>query len=309
MKLISIWSLSNHFQNKILPSIKLNKKIKIVSILTNKNNKNLKFKDIRLYNNKKKFFFKNDFDFVYISSINSKHYENCKFSLENKKNVICEKPICLKKNQLINLKKIANKNKKVFLEVNQYIYHPLFVKLKKFIDDKVIGKILYVDCKFNIPLNEKKNFRFKKKLGGGALNDLGYYPISIMFTLFDSKRIRILNSNIVRENNIDMAGNINTQNEKKINFDLNWAFKSLYENNIKIYGENGYIDVDYIFSKKVIQNGRINIFKNKKKIIKINKSNQINSAFQSMLSSNKKQFNKNFETSMKILKITENLKK
>ena len=130
-----------------------------------------------------------------------------------------------------------------------------------------------------------------------------------MFTLFDSKKIKILNSNIVKQNNLDIAGNIKTQNEKKIIFDLSWSFKSSYKNNIKIYGENGFIDVDFIFSKKIFQKGEINIFKNIKKTIKVKESNQINLAFQSMLSSNKKKFNKNFETSMKILKIIENLKK
>ena len=309
MYFISIWSLSNHFQKKVLPSIKLNKKIKIVSILTNKDKKDLEFKDINLYNDKKKNFSNENFDYIYISSINSEHYENCKYALERKKNVICGKPICLKKNQLNNLKKIADKNKKKFQEVIQYIHHPLFIKLKKIINDKIIGNILRVDSSFKIPIDDKKNFRFVKKLGGGALNDVGFYPISIMFTLFDSKKIKILNSKIIKQNNLDIAGDMKTQNEKKIIFDLSWGFKSSYKNNIKIYGENGFLDVDFIFSKKILQKGEINIFKNKKKTIKIKESNQINLAFQSMLSLNSKKFNKNFETSMKILKVIENLKK
>ena len=309
MYFISIWSLSNHFQKKVLPSIKLNKKIKIVSILTNKDKKNLEFKDINLYNDKKKNFSNENFDYIYISSINSEHYENCKYALENKKNVICEKPICLNKHQLNNLKKIADKNKKKFQEVIQYIHHPLFIKLKKIINDKIIGNILRVDSSFKIPIDDKKNFRFVKKLGGGALNDVGFYPISIMFTLFDSKKIKILNSKIIKQNNLDIAGDIKTQNERKIIFDLSWGFKSAYKNNIKIYGENGYIDVDFIFSKKIFQKGEINIFKNIKKSIKIKKSNQINLAFKNMLSSNKKKINKNFETSMKILNVIEKLKK
>ena len=309
MYFISIWSLSNHFQKKVFPSIKLNKKIKIVSILTNKDKKDFKFKNINLYNDKKKKFLNENFDYIYISSINSEHYKNCKYALENKKNVICEKPICLKKSQLNNLKKIADKNKKSFQEVIQYTHHPLFIKLKKIINDKIIGNILHVDSSFKIPIDDKKNFRFIKKLGGGALNDVGFYPISIMFTLFNSKKIKILNSNIIKQNNLDIAGDIKTQNEKKIIFNLSWSFKSSYKNNIKIYGENGFINVDFIFSKKIFQKGEINIFKDIKKTIKIKESNQINLAFQSMLSSNKQKINKNFETSMKILKVIENLKK
>ena len=309
MHLLSIWSLSSHFQKKVLPSIKLNKKIKIVSILTNKDKKDLKFEKINLYNDKKKFFLNKNFDYVYISSINSEHYKNCKYALENKKNVICEKPICLNKSQLSNLKKIAKKNNQTFQEIIQYTHHPLFIRLKKIINDKIVGNILYVDSNFKVPIDDKKNFRFVKKLGGGALNDVGFYPISIMFTLFDSKKIKILNSKIIKQNNLDIAGDIKTQNERKIIFDLSWGFKSAYKNNIKIYGENGYIDVDFIFSKKIFQKGEINIFKNIKKSIKIKKSNQINLAFKNMLSSNKKKINKNFETSMKILNVIEKLKK
>jgi hypothetical protein len=52
MRCLSIWSLSNHFQKKVLPSIKSNKKIKIVSILTNKNNHS--FNKQECYTDKKK---------------------------------------------------------------------------------------------------------------------------------------------------------------------------------------------------------------------------------------------------------------
>lgn len=308
MKSIAVWSLSNHFQKKVLPSIAENKKIKITSILTKKNTNNLDFKGINIYNNKK-IFFKDNFDYVYISSVNSKHYQNCKFALENKKNVICEKPICLKKRQLNILKKIAKKNKKIFFEVAQYVHHPLFIRLKKLINQNEIGKVTNVDCKFKIPLNEKKNFRFIKKLGGGALYDVGYYPISMIYNLFDSKKVKILNSNLKRQHGIDVNGKIKVQNEKKVMFNLEWGFKGLYENNIKIYGKDGYIDVNFIFSKKIIQDGQIKIFKNKDRTIKINKSNQINLAFQKMLLGDKMLFNREFKTSMKILDMIEKLQK
>ena len=52
MRFLSIWSLSNHFQTKVFPSIKSNKKIKIVSVLTNKKNHN--FKNKNCFKDKKK---------------------------------------------------------------------------------------------------------------------------------------------------------------------------------------------------------------------------------------------------------------
>jgi len=307
MRYLSIWSLSNHFQTKVFPSIKSNKKIKIVSVLTNKKKHNFEKKNC--YTNKEKIVAKNDFSYVYISSVNSKHYNYSKLALEKNKNVLCEKPICLKIDHLYSLKKIAIKNKKFFFEVIQYIHHPLFLKLKKLINKKTVGKILSVKSTFQIPLKEKKNFRFNNKLGGGALYDVGYYPISSMFTLFESKKIRILKSNLVKENKLDIKGNLQASNEDKIVFDLAWGFKSSYENNIKIFGEKGIINVDFIFSKKVLQGGKIDILKDKKKTIKIAKFNQINQAFNSMIFSKKKLFDKSFNLSLNILKIFEKIKK
>ena len=307
MLFLSVWSLSNHFQTKVFPSIKSNKKIKIVSILTNKKNHN--FKNKNSYIDKKKIITKNNFNCVYISSVNSMHYNYSKFALEKNKNVFCEKPICLRTDHLIELKKIATKNKKFFFEVIQYIHHPLYIKLKKLIDKKIVGKILSVKSTFKIPLKENKNFRFNSKLGGGALYDVGYYPISTMFTLFESKKIKILKSNLIKENKLDIKGNLQAKNENKIFFDLAWGFKSSYENNIKIFGEKGIISVDFIFSKKVFQGGKIDILNDKKKTIKIKKFNQINQAFNNMMLSKKKDFEKNFNLSLKILKMIEKIKK
>ena len=308
MRSLSIWSLSNHFLTKVFPSIKSNKRIKIVSILTNKKQNNFKIKNS--YTDRKKIIAVKNFDYVYISSINSLHYNYIKFALENNKNVLCEKPICLDTKELHNLKKIAKKNKKFFFEVIQYMHHPLFIKLKKLIDKKTVGKILRVESSFKIPLKEKKNFRFNNKLGGGALYDVAYYPISSMFTLFNSNKIKILKSKIIKENKLDISGKIRAKNENKIIFELTWGFKSSYENNIRIFGENGIMNVDFIFSKKIFQGGSINIFNGKKKkIITVAKANQINLAFNSMIFSKKEFFDKRFDLSLNILKIIKKLKK
>ena len=310
MYLLSIWSLSSHFKNKVLPSILFNRKIKIVSVLSNKDHKDFKLKNIFFYNNKKKFFLKNRFEYVYISSINSEHYNHCKFALESNKNVICEKPICLNIRQLSKLKTIAIKKKKKFFEVIQYVHHPLFARLKTIIKSNSIGKVLRVKSSFKIPLNDKKNFRFNKNLGGGSLNDVGFYPISIMFTLFKSKKIKLLKSKKTRHNKVDMQGEIKAQNENKVIFDLSWGFDSSYKNNLTIYGTKGNLLVDFIFSKNINQDGKIIINVNRKlEVIKISKSNQINLAFKDMLSNKNKLFNKRYLTSYRILNMIEKLKK
>ena len=131
-----------------------------------------------------------------------------------------------------------------------------------------------------------------------------------MFTLFNSKKIKFLKSKIIKQNQIDIRGNLKAQNEKKIIFDLNWGFKSSYENNLILYGTKGNLIVDFIFSKNVNQDGRINIYKKKKlEIVKVPKSNQINLAFEDMLSNTNKLFNERYKISLNVLNIIERLKK
>ena len=306
----AIWSLSNHFQNKVFPSIRNNKKIEIKYILTKKKNTNLDLKNLKWLKNKNELKSKKDINFIYISSVNANHFKDIKFALSNKINVICEKPICLKTSQFKELVKISKAKKVKFFEMIQYIYHPVFLKLKKIINKNLIGKIKIVESEFKVPIKKTKdNFRFKKKLGGGALNDIGFYPISIMFTLFDSKKIKIIKNKLKKENKLDIKGNLLAENENKVFFKLGWGFKSLYKNYVKIKGTKGKIEVKFIFSKQVIQGAEIKINAPKEKKIKVKKANQINLAFNNILQSNISDFKNKLNLSFKIMEIMEILRK
>ncbi len=306
---IAIWSFSNHFQNKVLPSIKNNKQIKIKYILTKKNKKNIGLKNVRWLKNKEELKARKDIDFVYISSINANHFKNIRFALLNKFNVICEKPICLKTSQFKELLKISKVKKVKFFEMIQYKHHPVFFKLKQILKKNLIGKIKQVEAVFKIPLSDKNNFRFKKELGGGALNDVGFYPISIMFTLFDDNQIKIIKTKLKKEKKLDVKGNLSAENENEIQFKLSWGFRSLYRNYIKIMGNKGKIEVKFIFSKKINQGAEIILNTAKKKVIRIKKANQINLAFNNILKSNMKDFKKDLNLSFQIFRVIELLNK
>lgn len=304
---LGIWSYSNHFKYKVFPSIKNNRKINVVAILSNKEkDKELELKNIKWFKNKKSFFDFCNLDYVYISSINSKHFVDCKYALNKNVNVICEKPMCLDLDQLNKLNKIAREKRKNIFEMIQYTSHPLFIKLRKILSSKKIGEITKVESSFKIPLNDRKNFRFHNNYGGGALFDVGFYPISTMFTLFGSKRIKIEKIKFNKKNKLDISGNLFTINEEGIRFYLKWGFNSLYENYINIYGKKGKIKVNFIFSKSVEQSGKIEILKKKKEIIKVENANQINLAFNEIFF--KEKFKKKMKFSSQILQIIEKVR-
>jgi predicted dehydrogenase len=269
--------------NKVIPSIKRNKNIIPSAILSfgNKVNNDKYFKNSKLYKKKVEFFLDKSYDTVYISSVTSNHFKDCMLALKYKKNVICEKPICKNTNQLKKILSLAKKNKLKVDEVYQYCFHPLFYKIKKILKNKVLGRLICVDSAFNAPIFDKKNFRFKKNLGGSALFDMGVYPLSTLIFLLKNKKYKILNCKIFYKKNInvDTIGEVNIElNKTKLKY--KWGYSLPYQNYIKIIGHKGTLSAKFIFSKKIYQTGNISIaFKKKLKKIKIEKSNQINNAF------------------------------
>ena len=70
-----------------------------------------------------------------------------------------------------------------------HLYHPLFHKLKKLINEKKRGKLRYIVSNFRFPSLNKDNHRYKKKLGGGFFYDAAVYLLSVENYLFNNTSI------------------------------------------------------------------------------------------------------------------------
>ena len=281
---IAFWSYSRHLQNRIIPSIKNNKKIIPIAIFSKKTNlikKNKYLQKTIIFSNKKKFLLSTSYKTVYISSITGNHYKNCIDALNYNKNIICEKPMGLNPKQVKNIYKLAKIKNLYVHEIFQYSFHPLFLKIKDILKSNILGNLINIESKYTVPINDKKSFRFNKSLGGGSLYDIGIYPLSLNIFLFNSFNPKIIKRNIVfsKKHKIDLMGSITTI-YKKATFKQEWGFNMEYQNYLKITGLKGEMKTDFIFSKKNIDTAVITI-KNKTNIKKIliNKANQINLAF------------------------------
>ena len=307
---IAFWSYSRHLQNRIIPSIEKNKKIIPTAIFSQRKNlikKNKYLQKTIIFSNKKKFLLDNSYKTIYISSITGNHYKNCIDALNYNKNIICEKPMGLNPNQVKNIYKLAKIKKLYVHEIFQYLFHPLFLRIKDILKSNILGNLINIESKYTVPINDKKSFRFNKSLGGGSLYDIGIYPLSLNIFLFNNFNPKIIERNIFfsKKYKIDMMGSI-TSIYKKATFKQEWGFNMEYQNYLKITGLEGELKADFIFSKKNIDTGVIEI-KNSTKIKKIliKKANQINLAFMYYLNKKNtiKEKNKNIKLSELINKV------
>jgi len=182
--IIGLGNMANVFATSIK---ELNNcKLKFVSSLNNSKLKSFGDKyDIENTNrfNSYEELLKNDeVDAVYISTINNTHAELIIKAIEKKKNILCEKPMTINKDELEKITKKLNDSNIFFLEAIAYRAHPLTKNIVDLLIDERNGKIQTIEANFGF--NTKRinpNSRlFNKKFGGGAILDVGCYPISFL---------------------------------------------------------------------------------------------------------------------------------
>ena len=126
-------------------------------------------------------------DGVYIATTNETHFSFAKLCLENDVPVLCEKPITGNALELKELIELSEKNNVMLKEAMWTWYNPVAIKVKEWIKEERIGKILQVDCIFNMPIfgyNKAKGRYISPARYGGALLDLGVYPVRYIYELF-----------------------------------------------------------------------------------------------------------------------------
>lgn len=200
-------------------------------------------------------FLKSDINSVFISSVNSDHYEQVIKAAEAGKNILCEKPLALSSKQAAEMVEVCKQNS-VFLAVN-YIhrFHPHVVKAKELIDNQIIGKLVSVSLNFNIDFPPGNNFRFNKALsGGGALRDLGTHMIDLIrFIGGNIKEINGYIDNVVYQSEVEdfSAGVVKFEKGGYGIFNVSYNNKKAF-NRIEILGDKGAISIEKLIGVKTL---------------------------------------------------------
>lgn len=124
-------------------------------------------------------------DVVYVSSPHPFHYENALLALNAGKHVLVEKPFAMNEWQAREIVDLAASKGLVALEAMWTRYLPHMVRVRELIGSGVLGEVRTVIADHNQNLPKDPEHRLNDPaLGGGALLDLGIYPVSFAFDVF-----------------------------------------------------------------------------------------------------------------------------
>ena len=113
-------------------------------------------------------------------------------ALEAGKHVLCEKPFAMNSDEAKQMQAAAKASGKRLIEAFHYRYHPAFQTCLDWVNAGEIGQIETMTGCFNVPVRDTGHeIRHEVETGGGAMMDLGCYPLSWMLTLMNAAPDRV----------------------------------------------------------------------------------------------------------------------
>ena len=188
-------------------------------------------------------------DIAYISTINSAHFMWAEKALKKGMHVIIDKPAFLSLENALELTELADKLNLAIAEATVYPFHPQIIKVNEIMGKENLSAI-NLTINFSFPPLNSENFRYKKELGGGALNDLGPYAVSAgrIFFKESPEKISCIITDYHLKSNVEIAFSVLAKYSNNRTMIGNFGFASEYINRLNIFGENFYFEINRVFT-------------------------------------------------------------
>jgi predicted dehydrogenase len=192
-----------------------------------------------------------DVDIIYIATPHTFHFEHALLCLQHNKNVLCEKPVTVNALQFEILISESKSRNLFFMEAMWTPFLPAVQKALEWVNQGEIGQLQIIQVNFGIKGNSNPKGRLlNPELAGGALLDIGIYPLTVIEMFAQSKMLNFdvqanfsatgVDENIVIQLNFENG--IMAQMASHINAQLT--------NNALIYGTKGSIEIPLFWMAK-----------------------------------------------------------
>ena len=185
----------------------------------------------------------NDVDAIYIATPHSSHFKYAIEAIKNKKHVLCEKPIAMNHIESMVLFGLAKDFEVFLMEAYMYRTHPQTFNILQNIEClRGTNEKVEINSSFGFNAEIPKEHRLRNPmLGGGAIMDVGCYPLSMSKLLAG----RLLKKPYADPKSIEACGNldetgVDSNSKARILFsenieaNISCAINEEYENNLEI---------------------------------------------------------------------------
>lgn len=182
-------------------------------------------------------------DAVYVSVPNHLHAEWAIRLAEAGKHVLCEKPLALSVAEVDAMTDAAREAGVVLQEACPTRFHPQTALLAEVVASESVGGISHAHASFTFTLPSDKDIRLDPAIGGGALWDVGGYPISVFQAITGRNPEAVTGHAIWGPTGVDMsfAAQLDYDDGASLQFFVSMA--APITRHLAIFGPHGLVDV------------------------------------------------------------------
>ncbi len=186
-----------------------------------------------------------EIDVIYIAVPHTEHQSMANLCIRNKKAVLCEKPFSINGKDTEVLIRTAREHRVFLMEAMWTKFLPATQRVKKWIDEGRVGRVLHIKAAFGFFAEHDPESRlYNNALGGGALLDVGIYPITYTTFLLGKSPEKIISCAVIGNTNVDEQNVMVFQYEDGVLADLSSAISAEIGMDALIVGDKGYIRID-----------------------------------------------------------------
>jgi predicted dehydrogenase len=196
-----------------------------------------------------------DIDAVYVATTHNFHYENVRLCLEHGKHVLCEKPFTINAAEARELIDLARDRNLFLMEGLWTRFLPSIIHLQELLADGAIGEVQSVFATFFLGRDFPREHRLRNKaLAGGALLDLGVYPINLATVVFGEQPLTIESqADLDEETGVDASSYYFFDYGQRRRAVLSSSYTQASSNEALVCGTKGFIRLPHFHGAKELQ--------------------------------------------------------
>ena len=186
-------------------------------------------------------------DAIYVATPHPAHHDNVISALDAGKAVLCEKPFAVNAKQAQAMVDAASRNKVALMEAMWARFLPHYAQVREIIASDVLGPIISIHADHGQRLADQNIPRLiEPQLAGGALLDLGIYPISFAHMILGNP-VAINSSAVMTDKGVDAQSSMIFTYENGAQAVLTTTMIEQTPCRAVVAGLNGWLEIDRTF--------------------------------------------------------------
>lgn len=190
-----------------------------------------------------------DVDAVYVATPHPWHHPNTLTCLNAGKHVLVEKPMAMNALQVSEMVAAARANDRFLMEAMWTRYLPVSRLVRALVDDGAIGEVCWLSAEFgsNVPYDPDHRL-FNADLGGGALLDLGIYPLAFASQYLGELTVVGATRQLSPDRMVDTQTTVLVRGEQGATGTLTCASRTTLPNRAVLAGSKGWLEIPYFWA-------------------------------------------------------------